>query len=403
MNQIAIVGIGIVDALGQNLKKNWQKYTNKEVAIHPISNFNLNDYPVIKISHAAEVNVSDLDISDFITDNEKRHLDRYSIIGFHAAAQAIKQCNIKNSKSTAIIFSSLAGGAGTILDCTQNLLHNKRSTPRQCLAAQRDSLTGLISRKFRFHGVNLNITSACASGIIGLDFASKLLESNDYEQVIVGGCDVMVDPMDLYMFQSIGALDTRIPPISSPFDINRNGFVMGEGAAVFIIKKLKTALSHNDEILGIIKGIGYATEPYHDTAVHPDGIGGRESINMALLKSNLKFRDIDIIGAHATSTLNGDEIEYNIISEYFPGVPVMAMKANIGHTMAACSLIELSYLIETMNNNIIGPIPNLKQSIGHNVNFPLEQFEGNFKIGLKNSFGFGGKCATIIVEKYNGI
>jgi len=402
MNKYAIVAIGLVDPLGFNRTNNWKKYINGDIAVQPITNFSLEEYSIIKITHAAEVNINELDINEYISTNEKKNLDRYSIIGFYACKQAINECNIPNPKNTALIFSSLGGGASTTLECTKQLLSNKRSTPRQCLAAQRDSLTSLISKKFGFYGATFNITSACASGIMGLDYAIKLLNDNDYEQVIVGGCDVMVDPMNIYMFQSLGALDTRVPPKSSPFDINRNGFIMGEGAAVFIIKKIETAISHGDNILATINGIGYASEAYHDTAVHPNGLGGRNSIDMALRKAKLKYEDIDIIGAHATSTPNGDEVEYNIIADYFPNSPVMALKANIGHTMAACGLIELSYLIESINNNQISFIPTLQHCIGDKINLPKVSIISEFNIGLKNSFGFGGKCASIIVEKYNG-
>jgi len=401
MNVYAIVGIGLVDALGQSRSENWKKYILGKTAVRPIYNFNLNDYPIIKVTHAAEVNIDDIIVNEHIPDNERRNLDRYSLIGFSATVEALKECNIVNAQNTALIFSSLGGSQITTLNCTKNLLANKRSTPRQCLAAQRDSLVSLISRKFGFNGVTLNITSACASGIISLDYATKLLQDDDYDQVVVGGCDVMVDPLDIYMFQSIGALDTRTIPESSPFDINRNGFIMGEGAAVFVIKKLEKALSDGDKILSIIKGIGFASEAYHDTAVHPDGIGGRMSIDMALKKANLKRTDIDLIGAHATSTPNGDEIEYNILAEYFPNKPVMALKANIGHTMAACSLVELAYMIESMNNSTIGPIPTLQNSLGEEINLPKEKIHSTFDIGLKTSFGFGGKSAAIIVEKYN--
>jgi 3-oxoacyl-[acyl-carrier-protein] synthase II len=204
------------------------------------------------------------------------------------------------------------------------------------------------------------------------------------------------------MFQSIGALDTRSPPISSPFDENRQGFLMGEGAAVFVVKKLHVAIAHGDKILSVIRGIGYASEAYHDTAVHPEGLGGRLAIDMALRKAGLKAQNIDIVSAHATSTPNGDEIEYKTLADYFPDTPVMALKANIGHTMAACSLVELSYLIESMNQNAVGAIPTLNNPIGNDIKLPMQKLIHNFKYGLKNSFGFGGKSASIVMEKYNG-
>ena len=385
MKKFAIVGIGLVDALGSNLDSNWNRYMNGDIPQRTISNFNLAEFPVIKIHEAFEVDDTQLDVSECISDNEKRHLDRYHILGLYTAQQAIKQAVIINAEKTAIIFSSLGGGTISTLECTRNLLNGKRSTPRACLAAQRDSLAAIISRKFGFKGPNLNITSACASGIMALDYATKLLADDELDQVIVGGCDVMIDPMDMYMFQSIGALDVRNPPASLPFDDDRAGFVMGEGAAVFVVKRLETAINHKDNILAVIGGIGYASEAYHDTAVHPNGVGGRASIDMALRKAKLTNYDIDIVNAHATSTPNGDEVEHKIISDYFLDKPIMTLKANIGHTMAACGLIETSYLIHSLNKGA--------------VRYLNKKIFGNFNKAIKNSFGFGGKCASLIVEE----
>jgi len=386
MKKFAIVGIGLVDSLGSNLEDNWLRYINGDVAQRKITNFKLEDFPVIKIHEAFEVDADKLDVSKFIPDKERRYLDRYHILGFYAAEQAINQANIIDPEKTAIIFSSLGGGTSSILDCTKKLLDGKRSTPRECLAAQRDSLPAMISRKFGFKGPNLNITSACASGIMALDYATKLLLEDELDQVVIGGCDVMIDPMDIYMFQSIGALDARNPPASLPFNENRAGFVMGEGSAVYVVKRLETALEHSDNILAVITGIGYASEAHHDTAVHPEGIGGRTSIDMALRRAKLIKEDIDIVNAHATSTPNGDEVEYNIITDYFLDKPIQALKANIGHTMAACGLIESAYLIHSLNKGC--------------VNSLNKKVIGNFNRAIKNSFGFGGKCASIIVEKY---
>jgi 3-oxoacyl-[acyl-carrier-protein] synthase II len=395
-SEIVIVSIGLVDPLGFNLNDNFNKFINGLSGIRPIENFKLSDYPVIKITEAGEINVNDLSILN-LKENEIKHLDRYNLAGFYAAEQALMQT--KFNSNTGVIFSSLGGGAISTLNCTVNLLNNKRSTPRQCLAAQRDNLTSLISRKFNLLGVNVCITSACSSGIISLDYAYKLLEDNTYDQMLVGGCDLMVDPMDIYMFQSIGALDIRSNPKSCPFDIDRNGFVMGEGAVCFVLKTKSKAIKDNDRILATVRGIGYANEAFHETSVHPEGLGAKISIEKALEKSSISNAEVRMVSAHATSTQNGDEIEYNIIKKYFPNADIQAVKANIGHTMASCSLIELSYMIQSLNVGVTGKILNLTRPIGNEINFPDKSKKINSKFGIKNSFGFGGKSAAIILEK----
>lgn len=395
----AIVGIGLVDSLGNDWNSNWLRYLNGDVAAGPITNFNLDQFPIIKAKTAYQLDDTKLDLSDILSKKELRGLDRFSHTGLYAVKEALSQCKIKDQKNTAVFFSSLGAGTNSILDGTVNLLNGKRSSPRQSLAGQRDNLSGLISRTFGFYGSNLCITSACASGIISLDYAIRLLDDDVYDQIVVGGCDVMVAPRDIYMFQSIGALDISENAQSKPFDKSRGGFIMGEGAAAFIIKKVSKAKEDGDKILAIIRGIGFANESFHETAMSSDGIGARMSIDMALKKSGLNMSEINLINAHATSTPNGDDIEYNILSEYFPGASVMALKSNVGHTMAACGFVETAYLIKSMLLGEIGPIANLTDPIGDKLFFPRDRTFGDFKYALKNSFGFGGKSAAIILER----
>lgn len=401
MSDYAIVGIGLADCLGSDVDSNWKKYISGSSPIKQIENFDIEEYPIIKIKGVFEIDDTSVDVSEWLSPQEIRHLDRFSIIGFYTAATAIKDAKIEGKQNTAVIYSSLASANKTILECTKSLLAGKRTPPRQALATQRDNISSLISRKFNFLGLNITLTSACSSGINSLDYACKLLESGIYDQVVVGGCDVMVDPMDIYMFQSIGALDTRENPKSCPFDKDRNGFVMGEGSAAFVVKKLNQAVQDGNKILSVIKGIGFSNEAYHETAIEENGIGARMSIDMALKNSRLSVNDIKLVNAHATSTVQGDEIEFNVIKDHFPNVPIQAIKSNIGHTMAACGLVELSYMIKSMQQNKIGPIVNLKNPIGNEINLPVSSFNINADYALKNSFGFGGKCSAIILGKYN--
>lgn len=400
MDDIAIIGVSVIDSLGSNLESNWDKYLQGISPLEPIKKFDLDLFPLIKVNSAFQIDDDHLDTS-FLTTAELKNLDRYSIIGFCSAHAAASQANIINCSNTGVIYGSLGGPQKLILDNISKMLDNKRVTPRHALAAQRDNLGSLICKKFGFNGLNLSMTSACATSIVIIDYAVKLLQSNTYDQILVGACDVMVDPIDIFMFQSIGALDTRSPPISCPFDLDRNGFVMGEGACTFILKKLDKAVENNDKIYGIIKGTGFATELYHETGMDPEAIGARQSIDMALKNANLQRDQISIISCHATSTPNGDLSEYNIIKEYFPNAALMALKANIGHTMAACGLIELAYLIQSMNMNKIGSIANLKNPIDKIISDNYKREFPNFKFGIKNSFGFGGKCAAVIIEKYD--
>lgn len=396
MTDIAITGIGILDSIGSNLTSNFEKICNGYSSISPISNYDVNTYPIIPIKHGHELS-KDFDLDDVLKKHELRHLDRFIIAGLFAAKEAIRDANIK-SKNVGIIYSSLHAGSETLHETHQHLLQNKKSHIKKMLSSSRDYLSNLISQKFGFTGVNLCITSACSAGIVGLDYASKLLQSGMYDCVIVGGVDLMVDPFSMYTFSSFGAMDTSEHPKLKPFDKNRKGFTMGEGACCFVLEPLHKVKDR--KIYGTIKGIGLSNEAFHDTSLSLDGIGADISINLALQASELSYDDIDIINCHATGTENGDLAEYNIISKYFKQKPVSALKANIGHTMGACSLIEIAYGLESLRTSKLIPIINLEDPIGNEIYFPtVNQTNNNLRYMLKNSFGFGGKCGSIIIER----
>jgi 3-oxoacyl-[acyl-carrier-protein] synthase II len=398
MNDIAIVGVGLVDSLGIDPYLNWTRYINGISPMSVITNFDTSLYPVLKVKNVFEIDDSKVPLT-YLDSNEIKNLDRYSKIGLYSAYQAVLDSNIAGKENTAVIYGSLAGPQKLILENVTKLLGNKKISPRQALAAQRDSLGYLICKKFGFKGINLSMTSACATGIVIIDYAVKLLQLDVYDNILVGACDVMVDPIDIFMFQCIGALDIREVPCSSPFDKTRNGFMMGEGSASFVLKKLDKAIKDKNKIYGIIKGIGFSTELYHETGMDPEASGAKTSVNMALDNSKIYSNEIGIVSCHATSTPNGDQSEFEIISEFFPEAHLMALKGNIGHTMSACGLVELCYMIYSMKYNKIGPIANLVSPLDNLI--ISKKKESNFKYGIKNSFGFGGKCAALVLEKYD--
>lgn len=392
---IAITGVGLVDSIGSNLDNNFTKVINGMISCKDITNYNVSEYPIIPITQAHELS-KDLAFGERLKDSEKRHLDRFILAGFYAAAKAIEDAGVTSSNA-GIIYSSLHAGADTIHELHTNLNLNKRSHVKKMLSSSRDYLSNYISQKFQIHGVNLCITSACASGIVGLDYACKLLESGLYDYMIVGGVDLMVDPFSMYTFSSLGAMDTGSSPKTKPFDISRNGFTMGEGACCFILEPLHKV--KDKKIYGLIRGIGLSNEAFHDTSMSVDARGARLSIDIALKSSGLNKTNIDIINCHATGTPNGDQVEYNIVSKYFKDKPVSALKANIGHTMGACSLLEIAYGLKSLETNTLIPIENLIDPIGPDIFYPQVAEQLNMKYMLKNSFGFGGKCGSVIIEK----
>lgn len=391
--QIAVTGIGLVDSLGSDLSANFDLIIKKHKNCSYITKYDPNKYPLINVKHAHQL-VENYDHG--LTKAELLHLDKVVVASYYATNKALIDSGINSSKA-GVIYSTLNAGTDTVHTVHENILNNKKSSIKKTLSSIRDYITNYISQKFQIQGVNLCITSACASGIVALDYARKLLESGIYDYMIVGGVDLMVDPFSMHLFNSVGALDTSANPQTLPFDNNRKGFIMGEAACCFILEPLYKA--RHKKIYGIIKGVGLANEAYHDTNMSTEGIGARLAIDQALTESKLSKKDIDIINCHATGTFNGDISEYNVLSDYFPGKFTAALKGNIGHTMGASSLTEIAYGLESLQRNILIPFVKLESPIGHNLEFPLEPEMINMKYMLKNSFGFGGKSGCIIIEK----
>lgn len=393
---IGITGIGIVDSFGNNIDSNFQKLLQGVCTISPIKNYDVDKYPIISVKHAHQLDADNLVFEDLLTNNERKQLDRFIVSGLYAAKDAIEESKI-NSSNVGIIYSSLGAGTETLHQIHVNVENNKKSHIKKMLSCSRDYLSNIISQKFNFQGVNLCITSACSSGIVALDYACKLLESGVHDYMIVGAADLPVDVFYMYNFNSIGAMDNTADPKTRPFNKVRNGLTMGEGACCFVLEKIDNA--RDKKIYGIIRGIGLANEAHHDTSMTLDAKGARKTIEEALAKSNLNPNDIDIINCHATGTGNGDLAEYNVLSALFQNKPVTALKANLGHTMGACSLIEIAYGLKCLESQLLPPVINLDEPIGEDIYFAKKAENLDCKYMLKNSFGFGGKCGSIIIER----
>ena len=285
------------------------------------------------------------------------------------------------------------------LESWDRLINNKRTAPRQMYFAMRDTITSTITRLFGYTGATSTISNMCTTSINTLDYAVRMIKDDDCAYSLVTGVDSFVHPLDMYVMQSMGATCADEQPLTKPFDKNRNGITLGEGSCSFMLTSLDNAKAKNHKIYGIIKGIGHGTESTHETDMSTDGIGSRDAINMALRKARLINNDIGYVNCHATGTPQGDAVEYSIVGSMFPGVTVGANKANIGHTMGACGMLELFYTIRALNDQTAPPVANLSETLGNEINIPTTKKPLNARYALKNSFGFGGKSGCVIIEK----
>jgi 3-oxoacyl-[acyl-carrier-protein] synthase II len=267
----------------------------------------------------------------------------------------------------------------------------KRISPKKIINIPIDALASYVSQKYNFKGLNITLYSSCTTGIDTLDYAIDLIDEYDY--VIVGASDHGCNPLDLTLFSTLGALSTK----SSPFDDERNGFVMGDGSGVMVLESEEKAIKRNATIHACLYKAGHASDAFNRTT--PSGEGAITSMVKAI--KNAGQPKINYVNAHATSTPAGDEVEYNSIMSVLPSAKIFSNKGKIGHTMGAAGVIETIYSIEAIKHQIIPHNHNFKSAsydtVGAIIHTPIN-IKSNHEFILNNSFGFGGKCSSQIIE-----
>lgn len=394
MNRVAITGIGIVDTLGSiaddcfsAMLSDTYKEPQKYIDIFPNNQVKeLND---IK---AFSVNVREF-VLPKIENAVLASLGRSQKYILHAVESAIIDSGVNKEKTNvAVLASNVTSGRDNFIDRMTKMMSGKRIKPTLIMHDGPDFVGGLISEIYKFHGINVCISSACITGLAALDYASRLVDQHDYIVCTTGDC-VLNEP-DMYNFLLLGA----VGKISSPFDDQRNGFIPGEGAGCLILESEEKAKKRNARIYGYIESVSLANDGYHMTSPDPDGLGAKLVMNA--VTEEISKADIAFCCAHATSTPIGDVIEYNAISEVLPNIPIVSFKSKIGHTMASSPLIELIYTILSLQKGIVPPNFNLNScEFDRNNTLIKNPIRINKKYAVKNSFGFGGKCASILIAK----
>ena len=281
----------------------------------------------------------------------------------------------------------------------------KKVSPRKTLNIGLDFPAAQVAAVYKVTGPNTSMDSACTTGISSIDHAISTLKANpDLDGMIVGASDRMAEPIYMYWFQSLGALSVEDSVTASrPFDLNRNGFVMGEGASTLIIEPLSKAIARNAKIYGIVKSTSFVTIFDSDTSPDPEGTGAKLCAKQAISKAGITAEDIDYINAHATSTPVGDQVEYDAMLDVVPGKVMSSNKGQIGHCMSGAGIVETIYTLLSMNHGIVPGTANLEAPCGQGMILPTAKKELDIKYALKNSFGFGGRCASLVLERYDEI
>ena len=416
MKRVVITGMGALTPLGNNLQDYWQGLKEGKSGCDFITRF---DHQNFKTKFACEL--KGFDPLDFFDRKEARKMDPFCQYALVASQEAITDSKANfdqlNVNRIGVIWASGNGGIGTFED--EVLAYaNGNGTPRynpffipKILC---DTSSGLISIKHGLRGINYNTISACASSTTAIIDAFNYIKWGKADMIITGGSEAPVTPASIGGFNAMKALSTRndSPATASrPFDVARDGFVMGEGAGALILEDYEHALKRGAKIYAEVVGGGMSADAYHMTATHPEGLGAYLGMESALEDAGIEPQNIDYINMHATSTGLGDISELKAVTRLFGNdnnrLNISATKSMTGHLLGAAGAIEAIASILAVNEGIIPPTINVEAvdpQITTCINLTLGQKQHKpVEYAMSNTFGFGGHNATAIFKKFDDI
>ena len=410
-NRVVITGLGPVTPIGTGKNKFWQSLIQGKCGIDRISYFDTKEYPT-KI--AAEI--KDFDYSNYISTKEANRMDKSTQFSIVAVMLALADSKLKitekDSYSTGVIIGSGIGGIGTFEKQHKILLEKGpgRVSPFFIPMMISNISAGEIAIKIGAKGPNGVITTACASSTHALGIALKLLQRGDAQIIISGGTEAAISPMSLAGFCKMRALSTQNDHprnASKPFDKERDGFIMGEGAGILILETLQHAKERNANIYAEIFGFGMTADAYHITAPAPEGEAASKAMEIALKDAKIKPSRLDYINAHGTSTPLNDKLETLAVKRVFGkhayDLKMSSNKSMTGHLLGASGGVEAISTALTIKNDIIPPTINYNSPDPEcDLDYVPNKSEKKIvNYAISNSFGFGGHNGVIVLGKYH--
>ena len=408
--RVVITGMGIVSPLGIGLDDNWQAICQGKSGIGPITKFDTTEYPA-KI--AGEV--KNFEPEQYIDKKDQKKMDVFIQYALAAGSMAIKQSGLiideSNADRVGVLVGSGLGGLQTIEKYHTMLLKSgpKKISPFFVPMLIVNLAPGQISIYFGCRGPNSSVVTACATGNHSIGEASRIIQRGDADAMVAGGVESTITPLAVAGFCALKALSTRNDEpekASRPFEKNRDGFVMAEGAGILVLESLESAKQRGASIFAEIIGFGCNADAYHITAPSPGGEGAARCMQIAIDDAGLKPEDIDYINAHGTSTPMNDLSETiamkTVFKEHVKNLAVSSTKSMTGHLLGASGGVEAIFSILTIKHSIIPPTINYDEpdpecDLDYVPNVARKQ---DVRIVMSNSFGFGGTNATLIFKRY---
>lgn len=411
--KVVITGMGALTPLGNDVHSSWENIiSGKNGVTDQVEQIDLSPFPA-KV--AGEV--KNFDPTDFIDKKEARKIDRFTQLAMAASQMAVEDAKLevteKNADRVGVWLGSGIGGMGTFEEQVRVFDQKgyRRVSPFFVPSIIPDMAAGRVSIMLGAKGINACTVTACATGTNSIGDAFKVIQRGDADVMVTGGCEASLTRMAFAGFSSMKALSTNPDPDSAsrPFDANRDGFVMGEGAGVFILESLEHALERGARIYAEIAGYGATSDAYHITAPSPNGEGGARAMKLALEDAGIMPEELGYLNAHGTSTSFNDAMETlaikSVFGDYAYKLPVSSTKSMTGHMLGATGGIEAILATKALIEGILPPtihyetpdpecdldyIPNKARKVDH------------IEATATNSFGFGGHNATLVFKKYHG-
>jgi 3-oxoacyl-[acyl-carrier-protein] synthase II len=414
MRRVVVTGLGLVTPLGCGVDVSWRRLIEGKSGIRPIDRFEVDDMPARIAGLLPEDGEGAFRAEDVVAAKDIRKNDLFILYGIAAAREAVEDANWLPEdeharQRTGVLIGSGIGGLSTIAD-TAVELHTRgprRVSPFFIPASLINLVSGQVSIRFGFKGPNHAVVTACSTGAHAIGDASRLIMLGDADVMVAGGAEAAVCRIGIAGFAAARALSTHFNDTperaSRPWDEDRDGFVMGEGAGVVVLEDLEHARARGARIYAEVVGYGLSGDAYHITAPSPDGDGGYRSMKAALQRAGLEPSDIDYINAHGTSTPLGDEIELGAVKRLFGDaanrLSMSSTKSAIGHLLGAAGSVEAIFSLLALHHQVVPPTLNLdRPSEGCDLDLvPHEACQREVRAALSNSFGFGGTNASLVL------
>ena len=417
MRRVVVTGLGLVTPLGADVETSWKNILAAKSGAGRITKFDPEEY-ACKI--ACEVKPADheygFDPSKRVDHKVQRQVDPFIVYGIDAAGQALEDSGLTDMseeqryRAGVSIGSGIGGLPG--IESESLVLHEKgprRVSPHFVHGRLINLISGQVSIKYGLMGPNHAVVTACSTGAHSIGDAARMISMDDADVMLAGGSEAAICPIGIAGFSQARALSTNFNDqperASRPYDIDRDGFVMGEGAGVVVLEEYERAKARGAKIYAELIGYGLSGDAYHVTAPHPEGAGGYRAMEMALKRAGMDPIDIDYINAHGTSTPLGDELELGAVRRLFGNaighVSMSSTKSAIGHLLGGAGAVEAIFCILALRDQVVPPTLNLDNPSEGTAGVdlvPHHAKQRSVRAVINNSFGFGGTNASLVMK-----